>query len=248
MKDDTRATSHTMRAASELRHRILSGHYPGGARIYEAEVASDLDVSRTPVRAALSLLAEEGLLERGRSGGFVVRRFEYQDFADTIQLRGVLEGTAARFAAERGVPAAQWSEVDRLLADLDACVNAPDDALDVTRYLKLNGAFHDALARLSGSGVIVAELERLKRLPFASPSAFVKQHLPPSQLSGGYRAAQAQHRGIVAAIRAREGSRAEALAREHARIAIRNLDRIFAEGADEEAGALALMGGSGAAG
>ncbi len=71
-------------------------------RLFEVSLAETLEISRTPVREALSRLAEEGLLDRLPNGGFVVRRFGYEDVIDSIELRGVMEGTAARLAAERG--------------------------------------------------------------------------------------------------------------------------------------------------
>ena len=56
-------------------------------------LAKEFSISRTPIREALSRLAEEGLLERARGGGFVVRSFAIADVLDMIELRGVLEGT-----------------------------------------------------------------------------------------------------------------------------------------------------------
>ena len=57
--------------------------------------------SRIGVREAMSRLVNEGLLERGKNGGFVVRKFGFRDVIDAIELRGLLEGAAARQAAER---------------------------------------------------------------------------------------------------------------------------------------------------
>ena len=74
-------------------------------------LAKEFSISRTPIREALSRLAEEGLLERARGGGFVVRSFAIADVLDMIELRGVLEGTAARLAAERGVSAAKLAGI-----------------------------------------------------------------------------------------------------------------------------------------
>ena len=71
--------NHTMRALTELRQRILSGELQGGARLLEVPLAEMLQISRTPVREAMSRLAEEGLLDRVRSGGFVVRSFGFAD-------------------------------------------------------------------------------------------------------------------------------------------------------------------------
>lgn len=96
------AATHGGRAVIELREKILSGELPGGMRLFEVPTAELLDISRTPVREALSRLTEEGLLNRLPGGGFVVRRFGFADVVDAIEIRGVMEGTAARLAAERG--------------------------------------------------------------------------------------------------------------------------------------------------
>ncbi|MEW5421569.1 GntR family transcriptional regulator [Amorphus sp. 3PC139-8] len=232
-----------MRAQVELRRRILSGEFPGGTRLLEVAMAEELEISRTPVREAMSRLAEEGLLERARGGGFLVRRFAYSDVVDTIELRGVLEGTVARFAAERGVPAPRMAEMRKILAQLDTCFGRDLDDVDFERYSAFNSAYHEALWRLPGSHTMMRELAKVTRLPFASPSAFLPSRRQPGLFRQSLREAQSQHRAIVEAIEAREGARAEALAREHARSARNNLALLFDEGGDLALGnpALALM-------
>lgn len=222
------ARTHTMRAQIELRRKILNGDLAGGTRLFEVTLAEEMNISRTPVREAMSRLVEEGLLERGRRGGFVVRSFEYPDLVDTIELRGVLEGTAARLAAERGASAVRMKEAGDILEKLDACFEADGpDGVDFEAYSELNARFHEVLARLPGSSTIQRELDRVTRLPFAAPSAFVPFRLAPPDFRQSLLGAQAEHRKIIEAIAAREGSRAEALAREHARTARVNLARIF---------------------
>ncbi len=213
-----RSTSLTERAAHTLRQMILQGELAGGTRLYEVPLAERLSISRTPMREAMARLVAEGLLERARGGGFVVRAFRRSDVLDAIDLRGVLEGTAARFAAERGAKPQDLAALEGLLARLDGCF--ANGAVDFATYAKLNAEFHRALAGLSGSDVLRRELERVTALPFASPSAFV---LPDPRAERSLFVAQAQHRALVEAIAAREGARAEALAREHARIARNNL-------------------------
>lgn len=240
MQTGGRPTTHTMRALVELRRRILNGAYAGGTRLFEVSLGEELQISRTPIRAALSRLAEEGLLERARGGGFLVRRFAFADVIDTIELRGVLEGTAARLAAERGASADGLAEMGRLLAALDACFAGAAE-VDFEAYSELNGAFHDRLATLAGSDTLARELARLKSLPFASPSAFLSTGVATYRHS--LTQAQAQHRAILAAIEAREGTRAEALAREHARTARDDLKRILSgdQAVAEAMPALALV-------
>src|SRR5690606_6881952 len=113
------AATHGRRAVIELREKIINGELPGGMRLFEVTLAGTLQISRTPVREALSRLAEEGLLDRLPNGGFVVRRFGYADVVDSIELRGVLEGTAARLAAERGAPPDALGRMREIVLKLD---------------------------------------------------------------------------------------------------------------------------------
>lgn len=221
---DNKGSTHTKRATYELRQRIVDGALPGGTRLYEVALAEELDISRTPVREAMSRLAEEGLLERARGGGFVVRSFTYHDVIDAIELRGVLEGTAARIAAERGISTEQAKEIRAVVDEIDTCFGALDTPADFDRYSELNAAFHTLLAELCGSPIIQRELDRVKSLPFASPSAFVLGRADSVAAHRALVVAQIQHRALVDAIESRESARAEALAREHARIARENLD------------------------
>ncbi|HWV52767.1 GntR family transcriptional regulator, partial [Pseudorhodoplanes sp.] len=83
----------------QLRESILSGEYEAGRRLNEVHISQALDVSRTPVRAALQALAGEGLLDYAPNRGFTVRVFQLTEVVDAYEIRAVLEGVAARFAA-----------------------------------------------------------------------------------------------------------------------------------------------------
>jgi GntR family transcriptional regulator, vanillate catabolism transcriptional regulator len=228
----TEAATHGRRAVIELREKILSGELPGGMRLFEVPIAELLDISRTPVREALSRLTEEGLLDRLPSGGFVVRRFGFADVIDAIEMRGVMEGMAARLAAERGAPAEALEKISETVAQLDLCFGERPDDVDFDAYSELNELFHHQLAGLSGSDMIRREVERASSLPFASPSAFLPDKADIAAFRRSLRGAQDQHRAMVAAIAAREGTRAEAIAREHARTARRNLEYMINEDPD----------------
>ena len=102
---DIAEPSQTVRVQLRLRELILGGELKPGARIAELTLVERLNASRTPIRMALVRLEEEGLLEAIPSGGFMVKAFSERDILDSIELRGTLEGLAARFAAERGVSA-----------------------------------------------------------------------------------------------------------------------------------------------
>jgi GntR family transcriptional regulator of vanillate catabolism len=200
-----------------------------GERLSEIAVAQQLGVSRTPLRAALSRLEQEGLLELIPSGGYAVRSFTLADVFDAIELRGVLEGTAARLAAERGVSPARLTQIKQLVAELDKTFRDRPEEMLFDRYVELNAEFHSVLAELPGSETMRRELERAAHLPFASPSAFLEKQEDVPAFRQSLIFAQRQHRDIVSAIEMREGARAEALAREHARLARRNLDFVLGQ-------------------
>lgn len=224
-----RTTSQTVRAQIALRDLILEGGLAAGERVSELQMVERLGVSRTPVRAALVRLEEEGLLEAIASGGFAVRRFTERAVYEAIEIRGTLEGLAARFAAERGASPAVLSAMRRCVAAIDPLVaGATMGPEAMSGYAEANARFHGLLIEAGASPALGREIERAMALPFASPNAFVQVHAhsPDAQLS--LVVAQDQHRCVVAAIEARESGRAEAIMREHARVAHRNLERAFA--------------------
>lgn len=224
--------THGRRAVIELRQKILGGELAGGTRLFEVSIAELLQISRTPVREALSRLTEEGLLERLPNGGFVVRKFGYADVVDAIELRGVMEGMAARLAAERGTRPQDIQRISETVASIDLCFGDRVDEVDFETYSELNESFHHQLAALSGSELIRHEVERASSLPFASPSAFLPDKAELSAFLRSLGHAQDQHRAIISAIIAREGTRAEAIAREHARAARRNLEHMLTQHPD----------------
>lgn len=218
------SASQAVKAQLWLRELILAGELAGGARIAELAIVERLGVSRTPIRAALMRLEQEGLLEVLPSGGYAVRTFSEGDVCDAIEVRGTIEGLAVRFAAERGAPDLLLQKARACLERIDAVLAQP--ALDeeaFTRYVKLNQTFHNLLSEMAGSDLIARELDRVVRLPFASPSAFVVTRAHSPQARDMLIVAQDQHRQVLAAIEQREGARAESIMREHARIARRNL-------------------------
>ena len=223
MTEDT-GTTQTMRAQVLLREQILAGEVPAGTRLLEVALAEKLRISRTPVRDALARLAEEGLLDRVRGGGFVVRTFTFDDVVDAIELRGVLEGTAARLAAERGTEASRLRDLRKVVAEFDLAFDEGGGTVGFADYAALNARFHELLWALAGSAIVARELHRVARLPFASPSAFLHGRTGNAAFVRSLVTAHAQHHALIDAIVAREGARAEAIAREHARIARRNLE------------------------
>jgi len=216
------------RALLTLREQILDGEFAAGQRMSELPLVDRLGVSRTPLRLALAALEHEGLLAKLPGGGYTVREFTQAEIADAIELRGVLEGTAARFAAERGASRREL----RAMVDLNdqmAALMHGGEADFFTRYVDLNERFHARLLKLAKSTQLERVWAGVVALPFAGPSAFV---LTESELSESHqilRFANHQHASLLEAIKQRQGTRAESVARDHARLALANLELVMRE-------------------
>lgn len=206
--------SHTARVFFRLREALMRGEFEPGTRMAELPLVERLGVSRTPIRLALERLAHIGLLELNSSGGFVVRGYTPGEALDAIEIRGVLEGTAARLAAERLTDAADVGPLRRLAEQMEPLDRLTLDSL--AHYMDLNESFHAAIVDLARSPMVARAIQHAVSLPFAAPSAMV---FPTSGMAYAHDTlliAKAHHRDLIDAIASRQGARAESLAREHA--------------------------------
>ena len=201
-----------------LRSRIASGELTGGTKLRASHLAVEMGVSRTPVSEALIKLEGEGLLVRDKSG-FTVRSFALSEVHDAIDLRGLLEGAAVQKAAERGVDDSEIKKLYRKIEELDQALTVGD----VGGYDQLNLEFHNHLTELSNSDILIAEVQRSYRLPFAGPSAFPTRQNDTERFRASLIIGQQHHQQIVSAVARREGARAFALMCEHARLAHDNV-------------------------
>ena len=217
--------SQNARALLALREMLLRGDFRPGERISELPLAARLGVSRTPVRLALERLAIEGMLDPAAGGGFTVRTYTLLEIWDAIELRSVLEGTAARLAAER---LTHPRELDVLRSYKDQIEALPHETSKsdepnlefLLRYSDLNNKYHAALIELGRSSMLQWTLGRLQAVPFAAPSATII----PEGLNAYLDVALRQHGEIIDAIARKDVDRAEAIAREHARLGRKNLE------------------------
>ncbi len=219
------ASSQSARATLALREMLVKGRFRPGERIREVPLAAQLNVSRIPLRLALERLAHEGFLEVRPTRGFVVQQFSTEDIYDAIELRGLLEGTAARLASERLKNPQDLDPMREASIEILQLVRRPKLTVEAFRkYIDLNEKFHAALLDLSHSRMLRRSVEQACSLPFASPGAFLERQFVSSDLHELFLVSADQHCLIVEAIASREGLRAEMLTREHARVARRNLE------------------------
>ena len=206
--------SQISRATQGLRGMLLRGDFRPGQRIAEIPVAAALGVSRSPLRLALEKLEHEGLLT-ALAPGFAACEFSIDDVRGAIEARGILEGAAARLAAERYRDSSQLEPLRKLNREVDEMVRVGIDGF-MDQYLDMNRVFHAAIVELAGNGKLRAAIEQLYNYPFAMPTVPATTTIVPL--------AQEQHRTIVEAIEQRQGARADAIAREHAWVTWRNIE------------------------
>jgi GntR family transcriptional regulator of vanillate catabolism len=196
---------------------ILNGKLAPGQRVAEAPLADLLGMSRTPVRQALPLLAQEGLLVENETRGYLVRAFTAIEIADAIDVRGALEALAVQRVVDRGVSKALSRDLHRCLEDGDSLLARRRLVeTDEARYAEMNQRFHQLILQAADSAIITAAMERISRVPFAGPQALAFDRTRLDQMYDRLHYAHMQHHSIVDALESGQTGRADALMREHA--------------------------------
>jgi DNA-binding GntR family transcriptional regulator len=200
--------------------RIVSGHYPPGARIVEFQLAKELGVSQSPVREALRELAAVGIVTILPRRGARVRLPSAKELADVSVVRAEVDGLAARLAAGR-VP-------DDTLAALEALIEEMLAALargDFSGVTDADVRFHELIADASENHALERAFDQLA--PFAR--TFITLTLPGVDVHD----IVLQHRPILEALRAHDAERAAGAARDH-QLAVADLLRTHLPHAPED--------------
>lgn len=159
------ATDRGTRVYEQLRELIVWGRIAPGTRIIEAEVATRLGVSRTPVRAALQRLQQEGyVVAAGKSqqSRLSVAPLTQDDARELFEVVAEVEGLAARRAAEQpeAVRRDLVARLDEINADLDRSANAPDP--DGRAIFDLDQSFHRTYVEVGGGPRLLALHDAVK--------------------------------------------------------------------------------------
>ncbi|MBB1444258.1 GntR family transcriptional regulator [Pseudoalteromonas sp. SG43-1] len=204
-------------AVTTLRQMILTGALKTGERLVEIATSERLGVSRTPVRIAFRTLEQEGLLTKLPRRGYEVRSVSPIEIEGAIEVRGVLEGLAARQAAENGLNEEQKNEMQSLLTCGDLLFEGAElTEDDLATYHDMNRRFHLLIIEASGNLAIQAALSKNEHLPFASVSALAIDKNNMQKEFKRFAFAHQQHHHVFHAMLSRQGARAEGIMREHA--------------------------------
>ena len=201
----------------------MAGEFPPGSHLQEEILAEMLGISRTPVRSALALLAQDGLVDYAPKRGFRVRNHGSKEIGDAWVLRGALEGTACRIVAYAGMEPSALAALRSFLGPVDelfARGEIGDAAL--TAYREMNVKFHDAILRAADNKLLSDFVGQLCKLPVSTKAVegFYDRLPTPRGMEFLFDVRWLQrshddHHRIVDAISERDARRAEYLMVEH---------------------------------
>lgn len=194
-------------AYGRIRAAIRDGTLAPGLRLTETDLAARFGVSRTPVRQAIARLESEGLLTHEPRRGLTVTQPDHQQVVELYVMREVLEGAAARLAAQHASPT-EIGAMAELVAGEPALFG------DAGALAATNQRLHGLMYLAAHNRYLLRSLEQLAATMALLPTLLT--------VGGRAAAAHAEHVAIVAALRARDGDAAEAAARAHAQAAQRH--------------------------
>ena len=187
---------------------IIQGELGPGEHVQENRICSLLGISRTPVRSAFSILANEGYLDYYANRGYFVRQLELSDLEEVWEIRSVLEGLAARKCAERGVAPNDETVLLNCLSIGDRILERGFfDRDDVEPYRDMNMRLHETLLRASRMKNMPAAIRQTQNMPFISERILIWQDFEHLKRSHD------DHHRVVQAVLAGEVARAESLMR-----------------------------------
>lgn len=201
MTVSTDPLSLTDQVHGRLRADIIEGRIRPNQRLVAAELAERMQVSRTPVREALKLLAADGLVV-GVKRGYVVREHTGAEIREIYEVRAALEAMAARLVAQR----ASDERIEAIVA-IGACDEGLAEA-DRSVLVELNSRFHDAIVAASGNG-------RLGELNGRNSEHFFSYRIAALYTDAEALASVRGHGRIVQAFLGRDQDAAAGAAREH---------------------------------
>ena len=179
---------------------MFDGVIPPGSKIQRKELADLLEVSPTPVTEAINRLTGEGIIEQRGRDGFFVREFGYADLENLFAVRAGIEGIAVRLCVEN----LDDERIEEICRSFDGFAEPFDDAA-TRRYLKADQSFHRKMVRSCGNPYIIDYNRSYEFLLRCYQPGLIR---PPSATLG-------EHKGIITAMRKRDGAVAQSRMAEH---------------------------------
>ncbi len=204
-----------------IRDAIINGVLRPETKISEPELADRFGISRTPIREALRQLESEGFITMVPRKGAVVTKFSRKDVEDFYELKGILEGVAARKSVSK-ITDKEIAHMENLNVELDK----KSKKGDLRKAYKIHNEFHDVFVRLCGNDKLYSIVQGLVK----QFQRFRMSLSVPGKIEGSI----AQHNDIIEAFRKRDSNLVEKLVRDNAlygmSVLLKEFDRDEAKG------------------
>jgi DNA-binding GntR family transcriptional regulator len=191
-----------------MRKHIIEGLYPQGLKLIEKDLAEEFGVSRPLLREVLNSLENQGLVERIPNRGAMVRRVEPESLINIMEIREVLEGLAARLAAQKSKPQ-DWLEFATAFAEP---ATRMVEKQEFESYLKLVASFRERIVKAAGN-------PELSLLIYSLYDKIIIIQRRVVILPGRLKQAINEHRAVLKALMAQDADLAEQKKRENLRSA-----------------------------
>jgi DNA-binding GntR family transcriptional regulator len=186
-----------------LKTEIVKGFLEPGTKLFEDKIATQMGVSRTPVREAIQKLAAEGLIKITPNQTLVVTEVSLEDVKEVLQIRGILEGLATRVAAQK-ITRQEIEELEEIITQMGLYVTKKD----LTSYCKLDDEFHNLILHICGNKWIIQIRDNLGNFLY-------RFRIKSLSVPGRLKCSLEEHQKIMESLKEKNPEKAEQLSKKH---------------------------------
>ena len=203
----------TEKAVEKLRDAILAGKFSASHSLTERQISEYLSMSRTPVRAALQTLANEGLLAYETQRGYRVREINLETIFGGYKVRASLEALACQEVAETGLPINTSKVLKDCVVEGRALLDEYSEGFQHEQWREMNDRFHQAIIDAARNETLSKLLAQVALMPMLSFKVIATIGASPNMtlLEGSQR----DHEQILVSLMAGQSVRASNRMQEH---------------------------------
>jgi len=207
-----------------LKTEIVKGFLEPGTKLLENKIAEEMHVSRTPVREAMQKLVAEGFVKTTPNQTMIVTEVSLEDIKEVLQIRGVLEGLAARITAKK-INKQEIEELEKTIAQMNIYVVKED----LTSYCQVDDEFHDRILNICGNRWVVNLRENLGNFIY-------RFRIKSLSVPGRLKCSLEEHQKIMESLQKHNSIEAERLSQLHMENTIINILKNVAKEKDNKEG------------
>lgn len=194
-----------------LKTEIIKGSLKPGTKLLEGKIAEQTGVSRTPVREALKELAAEGFVKMNPNQAVVVSNASVEDIQEVLQIRGVLEGLAARLAIKM-ISEEEIKELEKYQKQMEYYTKKDD----ILAFSEMDAEFHELILNICGNNKLIQIRKNI------SDQAH-RYRIRSLSIPGRLKYSLKEHQEIVEALKRKNAEQADRLSQKHIENVLANI-------------------------